>query len=236
MYRRAVILAGGLGTRLNPYTIILPKPLMPVGEYPVLEIVIRQLAYHKFKQITMAVNHQADLIQAFFGDGSKWNIHIDYSVEDIPLSTMGPLKLIKNLPEDFLVMNGDILTDLDYGELFDEHIKKGSIFTIASSIREQISEFGILEVDEKDFLTGFKEKPVVKFQVSTGIYMLNKKVLHYLPNGRPCGFDKLMLDLLKSKEKIKVKKHLGYWLDIGRADDYVQANKEFDGIRNKLLK
>jgi NDP-sugar pyrophosphorylase family protein len=108
-----VILAGGKGTRLRPYTVVLPKPLMPIGEYPILEVVIRQLAKHGFTRITIAVNHQAELIKAFFGDGSKWHVQVDYSLEDEPLGTMGPLKRIADLPEHFLVMNGDVLTDLD---------------------------------------------------------------------------------------------------------------------------
>lgn len=236
MYKRAVILAGGLGARLSPYTIVLPKPLMPVGEYPILEIVVRQLAHHKFGRITIAVNHQVDLIQAFFGNGSKWNVLIDYSIEDRPLSTMGPLKLVNDLPDNFLVMNGDILTDLNYGKFFNEHVKKGSLFTIASSIRREVSEFGVLEVNKRGFLTGFSEKPVKQYQVSMGIYMVNKKILEYLPEDRPYGFDKLMSDLLRSKGKVKVKSYPGYWLDIGRPDDYTRAIEEFDRLKIKLLK
>ncbi|MDO8662395.1 MAG: sugar phosphate nucleotidyltransferase [Candidatus Omnitrophota bacterium] len=236
MYRRAVILAGGLGTRLSPYTIVLPKPLMPVGEYPILEVVVRQLAHYKFERITIAVNHQVDLIHAFFGNGSKWGVQIDYSIEDKPLGTMGPLKLINDLPDNFLVMNGDILTELDYGKFFDEHLKKGSLFTIASSTREEVSEFGVLDVSKTGFLAGFKEKPVKRYQVSMGIYMVNKKVLRYLPEDKPYGFDKLMHDLLKSKEKVRVKSHSGYWLDIGRPDDYARAIEEFDRLKVKLLK
>lgn len=236
MYKRAVILAGGLGTRLSPYTIVLPKPLMPIGEYPILEVVVRQLAYHKFKRITIAVNHQVDLIQAFFGNGNKWNVQIDYSVEDRPLGTMGPLKLITDLPDNFLVMNGDILTDLDYGKFFDEHVRKDVLFTIASSTREEISEFGVLEVDNTGFLAGFKEKPVKHYQVSMGIYMVNKKVLKYLPEDKLYGFDKLMNNLLRSREKVRVKNYSGYWLDIGRPDDYARAITEFDRLKIKLLK
>ncbi len=119
MSRRAVILAGGLGTRLRPYTVVLPKPLMPIGEFPILEVIVRQLARAGFLRITLAVNHQAELVRAFFGDGSKWGVAIDYSLEDQPLGTMGPLKLIGDLPERFLVMNGDILTDLDFRAFHD---------------------------------------------------------------------------------------------------------------------
>ena len=118
MSKRAVILAGGKGTRLRPYTIVLPKPLMPIGEYPILEVIVRQLKNNNFSHITMAVNHQAEIIQAFFGDGSKWGLKIDYSLEDKVLSTMAPLKLIKDLPDNFLVMNGDVLTDLNFSDFY----------------------------------------------------------------------------------------------------------------------
>src|SRR5215475_3177904 len=111
---RAIILAGGMGTRLQPYTVVLPKPLMPIGQHPILEVIVRQLGYFRFERIALAVNHQADIIKAFFGDGSKWNINIDYSLESRPLSTIAPLTLIPDLPENFLLMNGDVLTDLDF--------------------------------------------------------------------------------------------------------------------------
>src|SRR3954451_24526909 len=117
MSKRAVVLAGGRGSRLKPYTVVLPKPLMPIGEYPILEVIIRQLAAQGFRRITMAVNHQASLIQAFFGDGCKWGVEIDYSLEEQPLGTIAPLSLISDLPETFLLMNGDVLTDLDYQRL-----------------------------------------------------------------------------------------------------------------------
>src|SRR5438132_9740917 len=142
MSRRAVVLAGGKGTRLRPYTTVLPKPLMPIGEYPILEVVVRQLVQAGFDRITMAVNHQAELIRAFFGDGSKWGISIDYSLEDKPLGTMGPLRLITDLPDHFLVMNGDILTDLDFGAFFDQHVAGNHLFTISSHLRQQVIDYG----------------------------------------------------------------------------------------------
>ena len=130
MSKRAIILAGGKGTRLKPYSIALPKPLVPVGETPILEIIIKQLISYGFDHITLAVNHMADIIEAFFGDGAKWNIKIDYSLEETPLSTMGPLTLIDNLPDNFLIMNGDILTDLDFNRLYKNHVDNGNTFTI----------------------------------------------------------------------------------------------------------
>ncbi|MBI5643501.1 MAG: NTP transferase domain-containing protein [Deltaproteobacteria bacterium] len=232
---RAVILAGGKGTRLRPYTVVLPKPLMPIGQYPILEVILRQLAHCGFKRITMAVNHQAEIIQAFFGDGSKWGVKIDYSLEDTPLSTMGPLKLIQDPPEDFLVMNGDILTDLNYREFFDYHVANRNIFTISSYRREIKTDYGVLEIDG-DKLSGFREKPVINYEVSMGIYMVNRKILDYIPEGRPYGFDNLMLDLIASENRASVRKHEGYWLDIGRPDDYMQAIDEFESIKGKFLK
>lgn len=236
MERRAVILAGGKGTRLRPYTVVFPKPLMPIGDYPILEVIIRQLVQNSFTHITIAVNHQADLIKTFFGDGYKWGIKIDYSLEDKPLSTMAPLKLIKDLPDNFLVMNGDVLTDLNYGEFYEYHIKNENIFTISSYQREVKSEFGVLELDNQNNLVGFKEKPIEKYNVSMGIYMVSKKAIEYIPDNTFYGFDHLMLDLIKYKENPIVKPFDGYWLDIGRPDDYEIAIEEFDKLKDKFLK
>jgi len=233
---RAVILAGGKGARLRPYTVVLPKPLMPIGEYPILEVVVRQLVFSGFRHITMAVNHQAELIQAFFGKGEKWGVKIDYSLEDTPLSTMGPLRLINDLPKHFLIMNGDILTDIDYRAFYDHHVAQKSIFTISSFQRELRSEYGVLEVDQDNRLCGFKEKPVINYEVSMGVYMADKDILSYIPAGKPYGFDNLMLDLIRAGRPASVKRHLGYWLDIGRPDDYMQAIEEFDKLKHLFLK
>ena len=230
MSKRAIILAGGKGTRLKPYSIALPKPLVPVGETPILEIIIKQLISNGFDHITLAVNHMADIIEAFFGDGSKWNIKIDYSLEETPLSTMGPLTLIDNLTDNFLIMNGDILTDLDFKGLYDNHVDNGNIFTISSHKREQVNEYGVLEVDQNSYLTGFYEKPVTQFVVSMGIYIANKSILNYIPYNSAYGFDHLMLDLLADKKPVSVEMFEGYWLDIGRPDDYERACNDIDKI------
>jgi len=233
--KRAVILAGGKGTRLRPYTVVLPKPLMPIGEYPILEVIIRQLKHYGFTYITMAVNHQAEIIKAFFGDGSKWGMRIDYSLEEKALSTMAPLKLIKDLPNDFLVMNGDILTDLDFGKFYENHLKNKNIFTISSYQREVKSEFGVLDVDDENTLSGFREKPVSVYDVSMGIYMVSKKAVDYIPEDTFYGFDHLMLDLMKNNEEPKVQKFNGYWLDIGRPDDYDIAINMFETNSKQFL-
>ena len=227
MSKRAIILAGGKGTRLKPYTVSLPKPLVPIGEMPILEIIILQLARSGFDHITLTVNHLADIIRAFCGDGSKWGIKIDYSLEDKPLSTMGPLKLISDLPDNFLIMNGDVLTDLDFGQLYDEHVNAGSIFTVSAYTRYQKVDYGVLNIGEDGKLTDFIEKPTNQYQVSMGVYMASKKVLEYIPENRFYGFDHLMLDLIKFHQPATVKIHSGYWLDIGRPDDYEKACYDF---------
>lgn len=236
MSKTAVILAGGKGTRLRPYTVVLPKPLMPIGDYPILEVIIRQLAYYEFDRIVLAVNHQADLIKSYFGNGEKWRLKIEYSLEDRPLSTIAPLKLIHELPEDFLIMNGDILTDLDFSKFWDEHVKNKNIFTISAAKRELHSEYGVLEINQDNKLSGFKEKPVLQYDVSMGIYMANRRILQYIPENSAYGFDQLMLDLLASKNPASVIRQKCYWLDIGRPDDYIQAIDEFEALKERFLK
>ena len=236
MSKRAVILAGGLGTRLRPYTTVLPKPLMPVGDYPILEVIIRQLVAAGFDRITLAVNHQAEIIKAFFGNGERWNIRIDYSLEIKPLGTMGPLKLLEDLPEHTLVMNGDILTDLDFAAFHDAHVAADAIFTISSMRRRNSIDYGVLEINDCNVLTGFKEKPHVEYLVSMGVYMVSRRVLPYIPQNSPYGFDKLMLDLLAAGTPASVRVFDGYWLDIGRPDDYMKAIDEFDTMKARFLR
>ncbi|MDD5594693.1 MAG: sugar phosphate nucleotidyltransferase [Candidatus Omnitrophica bacterium] len=236
MSKRAVILSGGKGTRLKPFTLVLPKSLMPIGEYPILEVIIRQLSVNGFKHITLAVNHQADLVKAFFGDGSKWGTKIDYSKEEHCLNTMGPLRLIKDLPNNFLIMNGDVFTDLDYRSFFEYHVRHSNLFTISSFIREQVVEYGVLKTDKKNMLIGFREKPVSALEVSMGIYMANRKILDFIPRDKAFGFDDLMLRLIRLKKNVAVKIHKGRWLDIGKSDDYAQAISEFERNKGIYLK
>lgn len=236
MYKmRAVILAGGKGTRLKPYTTLIPKPLVPIGgECPVLELVIVQLARAGFKHITLAVNHLAELIMAYFGDGKKWDIHIDYSLEDKPLGTVGPLTLIGDLPENFLVMNADVLCDLDFKRFYAAHVRKGSYVSVAACSRQSVIDFGVLEYDSEGYLTGFREKPVYRFDVSMGVYCFGRSVIEKLPKGRPYGFDDLMLDGVKRRKRIRIHEFDGFWLDIGRAEDYQYADENYAAIRKRL--
>jgi NDP-sugar pyrophosphorylase family protein len=235
MSERAVLLAGGRGTRLRPYTVVLPKPLMPIGEYPILEVMIRQLAACGFGRITIAVNHQANLIQAFFGDGRKWGVGIDYSVESTPLSTVGPLRLIDDLPETFLLANGDVLTDLRFDHLLAEHVSSAAQFTVAAFSRTHMVDYGVLEVDEAHQLVGFREKPSVRYSVSMGVYGVSKGILSLVPMNEPYGFDSLMRDLLAKGERVRIYPHDGYWADIGRPDDYMKAIDDFERLKQRLL-
>lgn len=226
MSKRAIIMAGGKGTRLKPYTISLPKPLVPIGDVPILEIIIRQLKKAGFDHITLTVNHMAEIIQAYFAYGSKWGIKIDYSLELKPLSTMGPLTLIPDLPEDFLVMNGDILTDLNFEEFYHSHIANKSNFTIASYLRKDKVEYGVLIRNENSELIQFQEKPENDYLVSMGIYMMNKKNLAYVPHDTFFGFDHLMNALIEQKQYPRIHEFNGHWLDIGRPADYERAVEE----------
>jgi NDP-sugar pyrophosphorylase family protein len=232
MEKRAIILAGGKGTRLKPYTVTLPKPLVPLGDKPILELIITQLKKCGFTHITLTVNHMAEIIKAFFGDGSKWGIKIDYTFETKALSTMGPLTLVYDLPDNFLIMNGDVLTDLDYGMFYESHIDSNSIFTIGSYRRSEMIDYGLLHQNENNELIKFEEKPKYNFLVSMGVYMANKEILNYIPNDTFFGFDHLMYKLIEVNRLPKIHEFNGYWLDIGRPSDYeIAVNK----IENKEL-
>jgi NDP-sugar pyrophosphorylase family protein len=232
---RAVILAGGKGTRLRPYTTLIPKPLVPLGgRYSVLEIVLMQLAKAGFDHVTLAVNHLSQLIMAYFGDGSRWNIRLDYSLEDRPLSTIGPLTLIEDLPDDFLVMNGDVLCDLDYRAFLQAHIARGSDVSVSVYRRDVHVDFGVLRYNGDLDLEHFEEKPSIAFDVSMGVFCLNRRVVAALERGRTYGFDDLMLDSLKHGRRVKVMPFDGYWLDIGRTDDYEYADEHFDELAARL--
>jgi NDP-sugar pyrophosphorylase family protein len=234
--RHAVILAGGKGTRLRPFTTTLPKPLVPIGgESSILEIVLRQLSHCGFGSATLAIGHLGEIIQAYVGDGSRWGLAVDYTVEDDPLGTMGPVvAALDRLPEHFLVMNGDILTDLDYGQILDAEIASNAPITVATYRRDVPVDFGVLEVDGTN-ISGFTEKPTLEYRVSMGVYALARTTLDRYTSGQALGFDELMLDLLARGESPAAYAFDGYWLDIGRPEDYDQANAEWPELRHTLL-
>jgi NDP-mannose synthase len=231
---RAVILAGGKGTRLAPYTVAFPKPLMPVGELPILEIVVRQLRHYGFKRVTMAVGHLAELIQAFFGDGSKFGLTIDYSREERPLGTAGPLHLIPDLDDEFLVMNGDLLTDLDYGTLMRWHAEMKNEATIGVYEKKVRIDLGVLERDGDNRIVDYKEKPLLTYEVSMGVYVFSKSVLQHVPRGY-FDFPDLVLELIRLGRPIRGYRFQGLWLDIGREEDYSKAVETFEGQRARFL-
>lgn len=235
MGKRAIILAGGKGTRLRPYTISLPKPLVPLGDKPILEWIIVQLKVHGYTHVTITLNHMAEMIKAFFQDGSKWGLKIDYTIEEKPLSTMGPLTLVKDLPDNFLVMNGDVLTDLNFSTFFEEHKENKAIFTIASHRRVEKIDYGLLHHDENNKLTAFEEKPDYDFLVSMGVYMLNRSVVEYIPEDTFFGFDHLMYKLLEIKQPAKIFEFDGFWLDIGRPSDYEMAMEKIKNPNFKIV-
>jgi NDP-sugar pyrophosphorylase family protein len=234
MSKRAVILAGGKGTRLQPYTVTLPKPLVPLDGTPILEVIIKQLKNAGFDHITLAVNHMSEIIKDFCKDGSKWSIKIDYSLEEKPLSTMGPLKLIKDLPDNFLVMNGDILTNLNFKDFFNQHVLNKSIFTISSFDRLELVDYGVLATKDQKLLQ-LDEKPMKAYEVSMGIYMMSRRAVDFIPENVEFGFDHLMHSLLDDNQDICVMKFDKYWQDIGRPSDYIQASKDFQDFKKNFL-
>jgi NDP-sugar pyrophosphorylase family protein len=235
MGSRAVILAGGKGTRLAPYTTVFPKPLMPLGDTPILEIVLRQLATRGFERATLAVGHLAELMEAFFGDGSKFGIAVDYSREDQPLGTAGPLAFIDGLDEPFLVMNGDVLTTLDYRAFLDEHIASGAVASVATKKRSTRIDFGIVQTDEGGDITGYIEKPEHEYRVSMGVYAFSPAALGYITEGERLDFPDLILRLLAADARVRAVPFDGYWLDIGRHDDFDRAQEEFQSKRELFL-
>ena len=232
---RAVILAGGKGTRILPYTTLIPKPLMPVGgKYAILEVIIMQLKASGFNHITLAVNHFSNLIMAFFGDGSRFGVKIDYSMEEHELGTLGPLTLVQDLPDNFLVMNGDILCNLNYADFYKTHTASGCQISVSAYQRETKLEYGVITVDPRNKLVSFEEKPSYQHLVSMGIYCLSKEIIMALPKGRAYGFDQLMLNSLETNSRPRIVPFSGYWLDIGRPADYQHANESFESIAKNL--
>jgi NDP-sugar pyrophosphorylase family protein len=233
--RRAVILAGGRGSRLAPYTTVLPKPLLPVGDRAILDVVVRQLHRTGFDDLTIAVGHLAHLIAAVFGDGSGHGVRIAYHEEQTPRGTAGPLASIEGLDETFLMLNGDVLTTLDFRALLDAHRAAGNALTIATHRREVFIDYGVLHTDGANRLVAYEEKPTLPYTVSMGVYALEPSVRAHVPADRPFDLPDLVNALLAAGEPVGSYPYDGYWLDIGRHDDYEQAIAEFDGLLPRLL-
>ena len=233
---QAVILAGGKGLRLRPYTTLIPKPLVPIGdEHSVLEVVMRQLAAQGFARATLTIGYLGQLVQAYAGDGSQWGIELSYLSEDSPLGTLGPvLRALDHLPEHFIVANADVLTSLDFADLLATHVRSGAALTVATQRREHRVEFGVLDIRD-NHIRGFTEKPTMTYLVNMGIYAVSRDALMQYSPGLPYGFDELISDLIDRGEYPAQYEFDGYWLDIGRPDDYDRANREFDVLIKDLL-
>ncbi len=231
----AVILAGGKGVRLLPYTTSLPKPLVPIGDdHVILDIILEQLARCGFRSATLAINHLGRLIRAYVGDGSSWGLEIDYMEESVPLSTCGPLFGMLNLPEHFLVMNGDVLTDLRFDDLLLTHQVSGAPLTVATVTTSKNIEFGVLDVRGQQ-IAGFQEKPAMSYVISTGIYGVSRATIEKYPPGLAYGFDQLILDLIREDRYPANYAFEGYWSDIGRPEDYDEANRSSVTLLEHLI-
>ena len=234
---KAVILAGGKGTRLAPYTTVFPKPLVPIGHRPILDIIIRQLSYYGFRDIVLNVGYLSELIRAYFQNGINdlENVNLSYHKEHNPTGTAGSLCSIPDLTETFLVMNGDILTTLDYTKLVSYHREKGGILTVGMHKKVHKIDLGVIETDSNGFLTSYKEKPETEYKVSMGVYVYEPNVLEYIESDIYLDFPHLVTRLLENGEKVVGCPCSDSWLDIGNHEDYVKAQKVFEESKYDFL-
>jgi len=232
---KAIILAGGKGTRLAPFTNIFPKPLMPIGEMPILEVLLRQMKRAGVKEVVLTVGHLAELLRAFFKDGSQWGLHIQYSYEDVPLGTAGPLALVNGLDEPFLVANSDVLTTLSIRDLVRFHKEQGGVATIAIQNKQVRIDLGVVKWEENYLVNGYVEKPIYEYMVSMGLYVFEPRVLQYIPRNQYLDFPDLILKLIDAGEKVIGFPFEGYWKDLGRPEDYEQAVADFEKMRGQFL-
>lgn len=225
---QAILMAGGEGTRLRPFTTILPKPLVPIGEISILEMVLRQLRHNGFKTIIIAVGYKAELIMAVIGDGNRLGLDITYHCENKPLGTFGALAEIENLEENFLVMNGDICTNLNFEDFYESHLKSGATATISTYNKHEKMELGVLTFDEKtQAIKSFQEKPSYVFSVSMGVNAFKRSIVDTIPKGKFFGFDDLMHKMLEKDIDVRAYQFDGLWNDIGRLDDYEKMLEQF---------
>ena len=222
-----VILAGGRGTRLRPLTAVFPKPLVPLGERPIIEILLSRLASSGFKKVTLCNGYLAELLVAVCGDGSKFGLSIDYVREQSPLGTAGPLSLIDAKSDPVLIMNGDLLTTLDFGNMLNVHLKSGADVTIALHKRDVPIDFGVIDSDADGLFNGYREKPVFNFEVSMGVYILSREVVRTIEPDQYLDMPDLIRSVHDNGGKVGCYRQDCFWLDIGRMDDYAKAQEEF---------
>jgi NDP-sugar pyrophosphorylase family protein len=232
---KAVLLAGGKGTRLRPFTTAFPKPLVPLDDTPVIEILLRRLALHGITDLTVVTGHLAELMQAFLGDGSRFGVAIEYFQEETPLDTAGCLGVIEPPTEPFLVMNGDLLTNLDFNNLANDHRRHRPIATVATYLKQEAVDLGVIVVDGDGALVDYREKPVHEYLVSMGIYCFDPGICRFVDPGERLAMPELILRLRDAGEKIMCYREDCYWLDVGRPDDYAQATEQFQKTRSLFL-
>lgn len=225
---KAVILAGGLGTRLRPFTEVIPKPLLPLGEKSLMEIQIHALRDHGFDEISVATNYKSDFVEAFLGNGSKHGVKLHFSREETPLGTCGPLSLLKDtLTEPFILMNGDILTKLDFRKLYEFATGRDSIMTVGTKLITTPFRFGNVQVDGDERIIGIEEKPDLKFEILAGVYCMKPAIFSFIPDNEYFGIDTLLTQLLREKRKVSRYLIHEYWLDIGQVEDYSKAREAY---------
>jgi NDP-sugar pyrophosphorylase family protein len=233
---KAVLLAGGLGTRLAPYTMVFPKPLVPLGDMPIMEIVLRQLRRHGVKSAYISVGHLAPLIEAYFlTRGPMEGMDISYLREDEPLGTAGALAMLEDVDDDLLVCNGDILTTLDFSALVGFHREQEAALTIGVHTKKIRVDLGVLGVDDDGRVTEYIEKPTNSYECSMGAYVYSPAALKLIEPGQRLDFPDLVHRLLERGEKVVAYRSDCYWMDIGRPEDYDRAAQDFDRMRAQLL-
>lgn len=232
---KAVVLAGGQGSRLAPYTNILPKPLMPLGDMPILEILLNQMKQVGIEDIILTVGYLSKLISSYFGSGEQLGVNIEYSLEDNPLGTAGPLALINGLEDTFLVTNGDVLCDIDFRDLVETHKQSDAVATIAMYQKEVKLDLGVIKLNGNKEVVGYKEKPSYTYPVSMGIYVFEPRVLNYIAHNEYFDFPNLVLKLIKNEELVMAYPFDGYWRDLGNANDYEKAMRDFETMREQFL-
>ena len=232
---KAVVLAGGKGTRLTPYTRVLPKPLMPIGDMPILEVILRQMKSAGIDQVTLTVGHLSELLRTFFQDGHQWGLQIEYSYENCPLGTAGPLALVNDLKDTFLVTNGDVLTTMHFRDLLDFHREQNATASIAVHHRKVKIDLGVIQWDGSPRINGYIEKPTYDYCVSMGIYVFEPRVIPYIPRDEYLDFPDLVKKLIAAGEKVVGYQYEGYWQDLGRPDDYELASQDFEKMRSEFL-
>ena len=229
-------MCGGKGTRLRPFTNVLPKPLVPLGDASVLEMVLKQLRHFGFSKVVLAVGYKAEIIMAVIGDGKRFGLEVTYHVEDKPLGTMGALSGIEGLEENFIVTNGDICTDMNFGDFYQSHVSSGATATVGTYNRREKIELGVITIDGSEgAITGFQEKPEFDFKVAMGVNAFNRSILSLIPDHKFFGFDDLMHAMIAGKIDVRSYLFEGLWHDIGRADDYTEVATEFDQNASKYL-